>query len=1564
MIFDGSASQTLNGTNSFHNLTVNNSHATDKVDASGSASLAVTNNLSITDGIFKSASDYANVTIGANGTLELSGDITVSGNWSNSGGVFTHNSHKVTLDGTSQDFSGSTTFYDLTKNVTSADTLAFQSGNRTTITNTLVLQGQSGQLMSLRSSSSGTQWEIDPQATRTISYVDVKDSYNVNDTLINPGTGSVNSFNNTNWSFADAPTATTNAASGIGATGATLNGTINANGTSTTVTFEYGATTAYGTTVTAAQSPVAGSTDTSVSKAITGLTADTTYHYRVVGTSAAGTVQGGDQTFATLAAAAETKADGAWSSTATWVGDVVPVSSQNATIKHAVTLDINPTVQGLTIDSGKSLTMGANSLIAQGASDINGTVSIGTGAFEADGTFGASGGAVTFTDAGNLRLGGTVASLGTFTRSTGTVTYDGAAQGVAAVNYYNLTFNGSGDKTLSGNIGIANVFTTTAGTFVHNGGTVAYNGASQTIPALDYSTLALSSVTEGATKTFADGTTKVDNDIEIESSDVTTSITLTGSSAAAVTVQVTNPGSGGTASRVFKINAPGETINISNMTIKGGDVTDGGGIYLSAGTLNLDAATIADSHADNVGGGISAWGGSITLTSSTISDNTSTSHGGGIFSNNVSLTLTNSTVEGNNSGNMGGGILAENSTLTLANSTVSGNSAADVGGGIAGFQASTLALTDCTVSGNKSSHATLASGVFVNNNSPLTLTNTVVSYNYKDNSGYADIAFDSGATIRGNYNVLGGYDLSGTSNTNYSYTSGKGAALFASYETIVTDTIYKPVIADNGGSTETVALAGDSIGGGTGVITGYYDDSGTTKYAFWDGSKWVKVEDGTTEATGVTEITTDQRGATRHGSPSIGAYELYTDYTTNGSGTSWNTAVNWNMYNGVTTPVATVAPSANNSTSIGVNHDMNVGADVSIDQTTVASEKTLTVEANQTLTVADGTGTDLTATGGLAVSANGILLINSGASVDSNGAFASSGTVSFDAASGGDDGTLNLAGASPTLGTLTRGQGTVTYDGADQSMDGQDYYNATIDGGGVKTLSGDATVENALALTSGLIALGNNDLTLGTAATVSGTPSASNMIVTNGTGVLKKLLSATGSFTFPVGDTAEYLPATLDFTSGTFAGGAYASLNVTNTKQPNNTSTTDYLNRYWSVTQSGITGFSCDTTFNYLADDVEGTEADIYGGQYKDSAWIVLSEVDEDNHSFQATITSFSDFTGVEGATPATQVNLTGPSTVNADVVSTVFTLTSQDADGDAANVTSDTIFSLFSNSTGTATFYSDAAGTSAITQLTIANGSSTATFYYKDTATGTPTVTATRTSGMSLGSDTHQITVNAGTASQVSLTGPSSVNAGAVSTVFTLTSQDGSGNTANVTSDTVFNLTSNTAGTATFYSDAAGTSVITQVTITNGSSTATFYYKDSNEGTPTITAAWNSGGTDLGSDTLPVTVNADAASKVNLTGPATVTADAVSTAFTLTSQDADGNASNVTGDTKFDLSSNSTDTVAFYSDAAGTSVITQVTITNGSSTATFYYKDSNEGTPTLTAAWNSGGTDLGLAKI
>jgi surface protein len=100
----------------------------------------------------------------------------------------------------------------------------------------------------------------------------------------------------------NAPIATTNAASLITTTGATLNGLVNANNDSATVTFEYGLTTSYGSIVTADQSPVTGATDTAVSKAIIGLTPNTTYHFRIIAVSNQGTTYGLDKIFTTNAA--------------------------------------------------------------------------------------------------------------------------------------------------------------------------------------------------------------------------------------------------------------------------------------------------------------------------------------------------------------------------------------------------------------------------------------------------------------------------------------------------------------------------------------------------------------------------------------------------------------------------------------------------------------------------------------------------------------------------------------------------------------------------------------------------------------------------------------------------------------------------------------------------------------------------------------------------------------------------------------------------------------------------------------------------------------------------------------------------------------------------------------------------------------------------------------------------------------------------------------------------------------------------------------------------------------
>lgn len=118
-------------------------------------------------------------------------------------------------------------------------------------------------------------------------------------------TGGGSSAANTLYTYvgsASAPTATTSAASSVTTTGATLNGTVNDNGASTTVTFNYGTTVSYGSTATASPSSIsAGTGSTSVTAALTGLTCNTLYHYRVSAANNVNTTNGSDATFTTAA---------------------------------------------------------------------------------------------------------------------------------------------------------------------------------------------------------------------------------------------------------------------------------------------------------------------------------------------------------------------------------------------------------------------------------------------------------------------------------------------------------------------------------------------------------------------------------------------------------------------------------------------------------------------------------------------------------------------------------------------------------------------------------------------------------------------------------------------------------------------------------------------------------------------------------------------------------------------------------------------------------------------------------------------------------------------------------------------------------------------------------------------------------------------------------------------------------------------------------------------------------------------------------------------------------------
>ena len=96
------------------------------------------------------------------------------------------------------------------------------------------------------------------------------------------------------------PSIQTVAALNITSTSALLNGLVNANGSPTTLTFEYGPSASYGTIIAASPATADGGTGITTSATISNLAPGTLYHFRVNGTSSAGTMSGGDLTFTTL----------------------------------------------------------------------------------------------------------------------------------------------------------------------------------------------------------------------------------------------------------------------------------------------------------------------------------------------------------------------------------------------------------------------------------------------------------------------------------------------------------------------------------------------------------------------------------------------------------------------------------------------------------------------------------------------------------------------------------------------------------------------------------------------------------------------------------------------------------------------------------------------------------------------------------------------------------------------------------------------------------------------------------------------------------------------------------------------------------------------------------------------------------------------------------------------------------------------------------------------------------------------------------------------------------------
>ena len=325
-------------------------------------------------------------------------------------------------------------------------------------------------------------------------------------------------------------------------------------------------------------------------------------------------------------------------------------------------------------------------------------------------------------------------------------------------------------------------------------------------------------------------------------------------------------------SRVMK-TANQTSVTLTNLTLTGGNASDGGAIYGGEGVeITMVDSTVTGNESSGFGGGlfVYGYGSSVNIVNSEFSNNVADSDGGAIYLeqdggntltltnsrivNNVAtrdegggiwsagyddvISLTDSVVMNNTAGTQGGGIYLEDGTLTLTNTSISGNSSTESGGGVYGSSSSTITVLNSTISGN--SAAEQGGGIFADSDY-LTLTNSTVSGNTADQQGggiYTGANTTlSHSTVANNTNGIayigaGVYSSGELTLTNSILADSIGGEDCAAFGSVIADaqSIVEDgncgsfrsgdpgllPLANNGGRTLTHALADDSIAINTG----------------------------------------------------------------------------------------------------------------------------------------------------------------------------------------------------------------------------------------------------------------------------------------------------------------------------------------------------------------------------------------------------------------------------------------------------------------------------------------------------------------------------------------------------------------------------------------------------------------------------------------------------------------------------------------------------------------------------------------------------------------------------
>ncbi len=175
-------------------------------------------------------------------------------------------------------------------------------------------------------------------------------------------------------------------------------------------------------------------------------------------------------------------------------------------------------------------------------------------------------------------------------------------------------------------------------------------------------------------------------------------------------------------------------------------------------------------------------------------------------------------------------------------------------------------------------------------------------------------------------------------------------------------------------------------------------------------------------------------------------------------------------------------------------------------------------------------------------------------------------------------------------------------------------------GFGVQTLN-DITMEENLVLTLGVLDINQNLLSLGLQSNIQGAPfSWTKMIKTDGVFSdegIRKLFPAgpSSAFVYPIGCLDKYTPATLTINASSTVG--YVQISNINQRHPVVIDPANALDYYWTVTSSGITGFTGTLLFNYLQSDVRGVQENSYLSArliVPGTSWSMTNTIDATNN--------------------------------------------------------------------------------------------------------------------------------------------------------------------------------------------------------------------------------------------------------------------------------------------------------------------------------------------------------------